>query len=444
MVHFFLGFWWGFAAYSQAASVPHDVCPTTELEWMANRAKLAEELTPDYLQFKLVKPNLVKWQKCFKESEKLFRSRDALRACFQLHQTMLAKKLEGWAAEEKLGQIDKKKYVASVSAHTKISLELSDPKLLAWLDKGEFDSAEKYLDELNEKRKAKNLPPYEYVKFRANAPTLPGQNKKYPADWRFLISDPGNPKALSNTEKWINFVVPEETHTDSMGATQISVVATHTDSKGNHATYFADHSRSVLENGLPKVVHNFDSGAKEVSSLDCLTCHISGGPLPIYRIKKVAPKYQKALESINNRMRQFSNTLDPVFPREIFQRGIFLEPKHLSSSSIRECFSQDVRATVTDSSIEKIRSSLNCKKCHDGETRSLLPDTDEAHFVSNMVENGLMPPGAHLTPEENLALRSCLWIGNLSRLMRESLNKSPCSLTETTDRKSGASTHSPK
>ncbi len=387
------------------------LCPEGRTEWLARREEFAAELTKGGSRSGLI----ADWETCFESDTRAFQNDPELTKCFEPLREVLVSAIK--AEKASFAKTSPTAQAKAAKAYTSVPKELQDPAFLEMLDKGDTNAADAYLETENKKRRDQGLQPYLYIRFEGLAPPLNSSEGQL----RYMVYDQGNPAKKPNTEKFINFTIPSQKQGAPSGAKQLSVVATHTDREGNAKSFFSDHQR-ISKKGVLSVEHAFDRQSA-LGTFNCIDCHSSGGPLPIRSSAPVESKYRAARETINRRISSFGNTLSEQSPTATTHAGFTIDPTHLPSKVIRECFSLESRQTVSKQSVENLREAMNCNQCHDGEMRGKI--SSRSTITKHWILSGAMPPGLILTKEEREALANCI-TGNRRELAFESLRHSPC------------------
>lgn len=287
----------------------------------------------------------------------------------------------------------------------------STPTLTEWDSTTQRAQVEAKLNEINNARAQKGKLPMEWLFYRSQQPSI-GLSSTHE---RLLLKVPERGPGGESVEKWIQF---------APGGNLVGVISVVENPPGKFQSYFKDNIIAPTKGGsiqeLKAYVRRGDRPPKplalenslhvahpefNVGSEACTSCHVSGGPFPIWPTGKLSQKDDDIRRRFNARFSQYGSSFSSSEyprPREIPRLG---EQKPRELASVEACSKK-----LGGASARKILGAMNCTKCHDDESRTgiRLPlSSNNSGWISTIV-NGHMPPDNNLSKEERASLVECL------------------------------------
>lgn len=252
-----------------------------------------------------------------------------------------------------------------------------------------------YLRSLNATRAQRNQPPIDWVQFDSRIPTF--DRLKSPG--RFLVYFPVvSSSGQMERELYVQFGAP------GAQSNQLSVVAVVPGENGNQ-TYFRDYRRTY-ENGRATV----DSPINGESGNACINCHKSGLLSIVPANSNLDSQSGQALNRINERIRS-SGMSEVPFTLSDSSVPVLGQRRERSDDFMRRCteawliLGRSNQNPVVN--LERIRSAMDCARCHNGSYRGRLTIPLDP-LTSSYILNGSMPPGNNLNSDERNMLNVCL------------------------------------
>ncbi len=247
---------------------------------------------------------------------------------------------------------------------------------------------------------------------------------------RMLIVIPDSPtRSGTLLDRWIQFAtcVPDGTVPQGNEIKSVSMVAVERGGAPGTAprAYIADFVRQRAQTGGAMHIEPVMLAAQDFSK-NCYECHKSA-VLPIHpktvydfdsagKLVDAGDAKSIIVQALNARVESYghcdlADTDSAAYGPTIGPVGAGLTAAFVRAAS--------PSFNLSDASVERVLSAVDCAKCHESTNRINFPQTvrgtvcwtsfaDKKDLVQTYVEQGWMPPGAELAPDERSALWNCL------------------------------------
>lgn len=380
----------GIAFSNLAFALTAPPCPEKVGEWKERRADWALWLSYSGAGFDEAT------SACWKRWESAIRANEKLSACLAPFNEMYKiSKLNHSPGGKRALVSTTEQYHQDAEPFVRALPDLSSKDFLDALARDDQKAAEAYLDKVNVSRKREGKPALVYAVYVPNqgAPPAPNQHHEM-----FTIYEPSTTDTPPRTERWYNLATGKNPG-------QYSVVATHYPEKGPPVSYFADHGRSYSDEGA-----KLETSRERNPDMNCLQCHLSGGPIALHPPKAVDPKYANALSTINASIANVPISFSSHWGDNVGQSGrLPIPPEIIPEEYWRKCISDGAEWKANEipkDSITRVAAAANCMLCHDGKDRSLFRESGT--LVREFIDRGAMPPGVELSKQERAGLATCM------------------------------------
>jgi hypothetical protein len=289
-------------------------------------------------------------------------------------------------------------YYAQTSSITALPPELVanefTSKLAAWDDTRAIAA---YLDGLNTRRAAQNLPRLEWLTYQ----TLLATPDAAQTSGRLLVvyPDPQRHRTV-----WTQFgLVPPSAGTFSSHVFSVTILEPEA---GPAQIYFHRYEKVRGADGTLSVTNSTDA-----TPLDhCGSCHKSG--LLVLDPTQVDAQYQSTADRLQKLVIGYGATSSPF--EQSPHRGPGLgTPGPRTPDFFENCAAEAIHDTAVAQKAEvlsKLKSAMDCVSCHDGSYRGRLSSLLNPVVVTKYYWSGLMPPGyeTKLTALERDSVMTCL------------------------------------